>query len=466
VSPRVAPRVAGWIATALNVRREELGALAAAFGMLFFMFSSYAMMRPVRETMGITGGFENLPYLFWGTFVAMLAVQPAYGWITSRFRRTQSLPWVYLFFVLNILGFWIWFKLQADHTWIARAYFVWLSVFNLFVVAVFWSLMADLFTREQAGRMFGAIAAGASVGGLVGPLLARALVGPVGTINLLIVSMTLLLGAVAFMRVLIVWQQQAASGETAPDIGRERSEAGTAGTVDRELGGSPLAAFRQVIASRYLLTIAAFVFLLTWISTFVYLEQQKFVAQAFATPDARTEFFATVDAWVQGLALIGQFFLFGRLQQVLGFRVLLTAMPVIMTLGYAAIGMLPVFGVVVGVMIVRRIGEYAITRPCRDMLFTVVGREEKYKAKSLIDTFVYRGGDVVSASVHKMLAGLGIATAGIGWAGAIVGIVWTAVALVLGRQFRAGGIAASREPMPRARAEELPSIGFARTERA
>ena len=158
---------------------------------VFFMFP-LLVLRPIRETMGITSGVSTLPALFWGTFVVMLAVQPVYGWLTSRFRRSAFLPWVYLFFVLNILGFYVWFNAQADHTWIARVYFVWLSVFNLFVVAVFWSLMADVFNREQAGRLFGFIAAGISLGGLAGPFLVQLLAERLGTINLLPISAGLL----------------------------------------------------------------------------------------------------------------------------------------------------------------------------------------------------------------------------------------------------------------------------------
>ena len=425
-----------WLATALNVDDRELGGLAAAFGMLFFMFSSYALMRPVRETMGITGGFENIPYLFWGTFFVMLAVQPVYGWLTSRFRRTQFLPWVYLFFVLNIFAFYLWFNAQEDHSWIARVYYVWLSVFNLFVVAVFWSLMADIFTREQAGRMFGAIAAGASSGGLAGPLLARLLVERIGTINLLIVSMGLLLAALFFLRLLISWHRRHGVNDAAvPD-------------VDSRLGGSALASFRQVASSPYLLGIAVFVFLLTWVSTFVYLEQQKFVAMTFATRDARTAFFSSIDAWVQGLSLFIQLFLYGRLQQAFGFRALILSIPVLMTFGYVAIGLFPVFAVVVGVMIVRRVGEYAITRPCRDTLFTSVTREEKYKAKSLIDTFVYRGGDATSGSVHKGLTALGLGTSGIGWVGAAIAAVWAAVAFAIGRRHDSRHAADARSAAP------------------
>ena len=160
------------LARAINAQPHELGGALAAFATAFAMFSAYAILRPIRETMGITSGVQTLPALFWGTFIGMLLVQPVYGWLTSRFRRSSFLPWVYLFFVCNILGFHAWFNAQEDHTWIARAYFIWVSIFVLFVVAVFWSLMADVFSREQAGRLFGFVAAGLSTGGLFGPWLA------------------------------------------------------------------------------------------------------------------------------------------------------------------------------------------------------------------------------------------------------------------------------------------------------
>ena len=190
--PVTAGGAAPRFAAAINARPQELAGVLLATACVFCMFSAYSILRPIRETMGITSGVITLPALFWGTFVVMLAVQPVYGWLTSRFRRSTFLPWVYLFFVLNILGFYAWFNLQADHTWIARVYFVWLSVFNLFVVAVFWSLMADIFDREQAGRLFGFIAAGISLGGLTGARLGAALAQPIGTINLLLVSAGLL----------------------------------------------------------------------------------------------------------------------------------------------------------------------------------------------------------------------------------------------------------------------------------
>jgi AAA family ATP:ADP antiporter len=420
-------RLATLVHRLVVVQPEELPALLAAFATLFCMFFSYTILRPIRDTMGITSGVEKLPYLFWGTFVGMLAIQPVYGWLTSRFRRPVFLPWVYAFFTANLLAFYLWFNLQQDHTWIARTYYVWVSVFNFFIVAVFWSLMADVFTREQAGRMFGFIAAGASTGGLLGPLVAGRLAVPLGTINLLLISATLLASSLIFMRRVIHWHRHFGSGARGIE-------------VDTPLGGHMLAAFRQVIRSRYLLGIALFVILLSWVSTFLYLEQQAFVAKVFATRDERTRFFSDVDFWVQTFSLITQMFLFGRLFKWVGLRPLLVSVPLIMTAGYAIFALLPSFAVLVGVLAVRRVGEYGITRPSRDSLYTVCTREEKYKAKSLIDTFIYRGGDATSASVYQLLTvGLGLGAAGIGWVGALISALWMWLALGLGKSHERAG---------------------------
>jgi AAA family ATP:ADP antiporter len=409
------------LAAAINAKPHELPGLLAACACVFAMFSCYSILRPIRETMGITSGVETLPALFWGTFLGMLAVQPIYGWLTSRLRRSTFLPWVYFFFVLNILGFYAWFNLQEDHTWIARAYFIWLSVFNLFVVAVFWSLMADVFTREQAGRLFGVIAAGISLGGLFGPFLGKQLAQPIGTINLLLVAAGLLSASLFFMMRVLAWHRSHG----------ENVEAGT--DTDARLGGSSLAAFRQVLESPYLALIALFVFLLTWVSTFLYLEQQAMVAEVFTSRDARTEFFNTIDFWVQAAALTVQVFVFGRLYRWIGFRAVLISVPLLMALGFAMLALNPTFAVLVGVMMIRRVGEYAVTRPSRDMLYTVVSREEKYKAKSLIDTFVYRGGDATSASAHALVkATFGFGLSGMAWCGAVIAAVWAAVAFALG----------------------------------
>ena len=407
----------------------EAPALLASFATLLCTFSSYTILRPVRDAMGVTSGLEKIPYLFWGVFVVMLLLQPVYGWLTSRYPRRVFLPWVYGFFALNLMGFYVWFHLQADHTWIARTYFVWVSVFNLFVVAAFWSLMADVFTREQAGRVFGFIWAGASTGGLIGPVIAHELAVPLGAINLLPISAGLLLLSLVSMWQIFRWQRhQRVEGPAAAASAAEPAR------TEAALGGSMFAAFTQVVRSPYLLGIAAFVLLMTWISTFLYLEQQSFVAKVFTSADERTRFFAGIDFWVQAASLVGQLLLFGRLFKWVGMRAMLAAVPLIMTAGYALFALAPRFMVLVVVYAVRRVGDYALTRPCRDALYTVVSREEKYKAKSLIDTFVYRGGDATSGTLYQALThSYGVGPSGVGWVGAAISAVWTVLALALGR---------------------------------
>jgi ATP:ADP antiporter, AAA family len=408
----------------LVVLQEGEGpALAASFLTLLCMFSSYTILRPIRETMGVTSGVEKLPYLFIAGFVVMLLLQPLYGWLTARYPRGVFLPWVYGFFAANLIGFYCWFRLEADHTWIARCYYVWVGVFNLFVVAAFWSLMADVFTREQAGRLFGFIWAAASIGGIIGPTIDRELVSTLGTINLLPVSAALLLLSLVFMARVIRWQRQAVASAQPGAVDE-----------DQALGGGMFAAFTQTVRSPYLLGIALFVLLMTWVSTFLYLQQQAFVAKVFTSADPRTHFFATVDLWVQGLSLFIQALLFGRLFKWVGLRPLLAFVPIVMTCGYALYALIPTFMVIVVVYAARRVLDYAITRPCRDTLFTVVSREEKYKAKSFIDTFVYRGGDALSSGLYGVLTqSFGAGNAAIGWLGAATSAVWTLLALALGR---------------------------------
>jgi ATP:ADP antiporter, AAA family len=423
----------------------EAPAVLASLATLLCTFSSYTMLRPVRDALGVTSGLDKIPYLFWGVFLAMLLLQPVYGWLTSRYPRSVFLPWVYGFFVLNLLLFWLWFRLQADHTWIARTYYVWVSVFNLFVVAAFWSLMADVFSREQAVRLFGFIWAGASAGGLVGPFVARELALPLGAINLLPISAALLFVALLLMMRVIRWQRRRAAPAAA---------ASAPAVAERGVGGGVLAAFAQVARSPYLIGITIFVFFMTWVSTFFYLEQQSFVARAFHNADERAHFFASIDLAVQGASLVLQALLFSRLFKVFGMRGMLMLVPLVMIGGYALYALMPTFMVLNWVYGIRRVADYGITRPCRDSLFTVVSREEKYQAKSLIDTFAYRGGDALSASLHKgVTAGLGAGHSAVGWLGAAISALWMLLALGLGSAFQRR---AARAASPPARAAESP----------
>ena len=397
--------------------------MLGAFVFVFCVWTSYSILRPVRETMGITSGVSNLPILFWGTLLAMLAVQPIYGFVASRYRRTTFLPWVYGFFVLNLGAFWVWFHLQEDHTWIARAFFVWLSVFNLFVLSVFWSFCVDIFTRDQARRMFGFIAAGVSTGGIVGPLLAKLLAVPIGRINLLLVAGVFLAASLVLVRYLTRWHSRINLS-----VKHDRVD------VDRPVGGNPFSGIYQVFSSRYLLGIALFVFLLTWVSTFLYLEQADLVARAIPDPDRQTELFSTIDLWVQGITLVIQLVALGHLVSRFGLVALMVSVPIAMVLGFTWLALSPVLGVLIAVMMIRRVGEYAVMRPCREMLFSTVPRDTKYKAKNFIDTVVYRAGDALSGSAHALLVWLGLATSGIGWAGAAIAALWGFAAYSVARR--------------------------------
>ncbi len=408
---------------AFAVERHEVGAMLAAFLFVFCVWTSYSILRPVRETMGITSGVANLPILFWGTLIAMLAVQPIYGLVASRYRRTTFLPWVYGFFVLNLAGFYAWFHLQEDHTWIARTFFVWLSVFTLFVLSVFWSFCVDIFTRDQARRMFGFIAAGISTGGIIGPLLARFLAVPIGRINLLLVAGVFLAVSLLFVRYLTRWQSRV-----------NRADDASPTDADRPIGGNPFSGIYQVFGSRYLFGIAVFVFVLTWVSTFLYLQQAELVSKALPDPDRQTELFSTIDFWVQVVALVIQLLALGHLVKRFGLVVMMLTVPLAMVIGFGYLALNPVLGVLIAVYMIRRIGEYAIMRPCRELLFTTVPRETKYKAKNFIDTVVYRAGDAVSGSAHALLAWLGLATSGIAWAGALVAGLWGIAAYSVARQ--------------------------------
>lgn len=411
------------------MRPGERRALGYAFLCAATMFTAYAILRPVRETMGITSGVRNLPALFWATFACMLIAQPVYGWLVSRYPLRSILPQIYLLFAAMLLGFYVWFFMAQDQIWIARSYFVWVSVFNLFIVAVFWSLMADVFESEQAARLFGMIAGGISTGGLIGPALATHLTPVIGTINLLPVSAALLALSAFIMSRLI--------GLSA---GAEQSGLGAGCAELPAAQGSAFDAFAQVLRSPYLAAISMFVLLLTSVSTVLYLEQQRIVAASVADRDAQTVLFARIDFWVQAASLVTQFFLFSRILKWFGFAAALSAVPALLIIAFALLSVAPSLAVIVAAMMARRIGEYGLTRPCRDMLFTVVPRDEKYKAKNLIDTFVYRGGDAVSASAYAGVVALASSdgqAAAAGAMGVVLCVAWMALAVWLAGRFGA-----------------------------
>jgi AAA family ATP:ADP antiporter len=413
---------------AVDVRPDEVGAVARAFVYFFALVSSFYVLRPIREEMGIRGGVDRLHWVFTATFAVMLAAIPAYSALVARVPRARAVPLVYRFFAANLLAFFLLFRAEVQPAWTARAFFVWLSVYNLFVVSVFWSLMADLFTSAQGKRLFGFVAGGGSAGALAGSALAGGLVGAIGIANLLLVAVVLLELAVRCARGLA----GAAPGRGAsPGGGAEGSGAGA------PLGGSVLSGITTVFRSRYLAAVSALMLLYTLASTFLYFQQARIVAAAIAEPERRTALFAGVDLAVNVGALVLQTLATGRLAVAFGLGPGLGAVPVLTGLGFAALAVFPGLWVLAAVQAVRRSAEYALQRPARDVLFTVVSRDEKYKAKGFIDTVVYRGGDALAAWIHAGLAGLGLSMPALAVAGLPAAAASLAVAVYLVRRHRA-----------------------------
>jgi ATP:ADP antiporter, AAA family len=402
---------------------EEVPAVAHGFGLFFFLFASYFMLRPVRETFAIAGGVDNIQWLWTGTFVATLVVVPFYGWVASRMPRRQLLPILYSLsaLVMSAFAFSLW--RDPDNVWIARGFYIWLSVMNLFVISIAWSLMADLFERDRGHRLFGQIAAGASLGGLAGPLLSGLLVAHVGEPGLLMISTGLLMVTLIFVRRLLAWRERQGP----------RTDLGLDQTLPERMGGSVWAGLSLIARSPYLLAISGFVMLLTTATTFLYFEQARIVEATFPDRAQQTQVFAALDVAVQSLTIGIQLFFTGRLAKRLGVTVLLVAVPATMMFGFGLLAMAATFPVLAFVMIVRRVGEYALVRPGREMLFAPLDAETKYKAKNAIDTLVYRGGDLVSGWTYTGIVEVASLSV-VGFAGMIVAGLWAALGFAIGRR--------------------------------
>ena len=420
-----------WLERLVNVESHEIGALFWAFTYFFSLLCSYYIIRPIRDEMGIAAGVENLQWLFTGTFLVMTAIVPVFGWVTSRFPRRQFLPYVYYFFIMNMLFFFIMFKSNVTHAYVARTFYIWVSVFNLFVVSIFWSFMADIFTDEQAKRLFAFIAAGGTTGALTGPLLTTTLVGTLGPTNLLLLSAGLLGCAVLCIKQLGGWRVR-----QMPSIPVESNDTPKTPTVEEEQGlQSGIWAGIQLLArSPYLMGICVLVLLYTTLSTFLYFQQAQIIRDSFRDSATRTAVFAGIDLSVNVLTILVQVFLTARMVKGMGISWTLSTIPLVLAGGFLCLGLAPILMVIVILQVVRRAGNYAIMRPAREMLFVVVSRDEKYKTKNFIDTAVYRGGDVASAWIYTGLKGLGWSLAAIALIAVPVAGIWGWVAFRLGKK--------------------------------
>ena len=414
-----------FVARLFGAEMDESPAVAAGLLLFFLVFTGYFMLRPVRETMGVAGGVDNLQWLFTGTFVATLAALPLFGWLASKVARRRIVAWTYGFFTMNLLVFAVCLAIRPDDLAIARTFYIWLSVFNMLTISLAWSTLADVFASHQAKRLFALMAGGASLGGLVGPVLGTVLVAPFGHSGLVILSAAMLVGAIGAAGYMHRWRDRQGIGDAATAIDRAKP-----------LGGNPFAGAIAVFRSPYLLGIAVFVLLLATATTFLYFEQARLVAENFPDRTRQTQVFGLIDTIVQTLAILTQLFLTGRIAQRLGVGVLLVGVPLVVALGFLWLALAPVFAVFVVVMIVRRAGEYAFVRPGREMLYTVVSPEQKYKAKNFIDTVVYRGGDAISGWAKRGLDLIGDHPSLAMIIGAVLAVVWALTGGWLGRQHR------------------------------
>ncbi len=386
-----------WLARVLKTEQHELPALLWAFFYFFCLLCSYYILRPVRDEMGIQGGVDKLQWLFSATFVGMLVAVPFFGFLAARFPRQRLIPLVYYFFAANLLLFFVLIQNGVDKVILARTFFVWVSVFNLFVISLFWSFMADIFSNAQARRLFGVIAAGGSSGAIAGPLLTALLVGHISVHHLLLLSIGLLLLSTLAVAKLNTWARIHGSG---------KSEA-------RPIGGSIWAGIKLTLSSPYLIGMSIYLLFLTLLATLIYFEQMRLVADQLKDSAARTRLFAQIDLVVNVLTLLVEIFLTNRLIGRFGVALLLMVLPLLNVVGFGALIVAPTLVVIVVFQALRRVVEYALARPVREILFTVVSREEKYKAKNFIDTVIYRGGDAMSGWLSSFLKGAGVGLASV-----------------------------------------------------
>jgi len=407
-----------------NIDAKEMPAVIAAFILFFCIFAGYFAVRPVRETAGTILGRERVADLFVITWVVSIAIVPIYGWLVARLRRAILLPLIYGFIALALAIIGVVLQSDSENLRVMQFFYVMISVLNLFMVSVFWSFLLELFNKEQTKRLFGVIAAGGTAGALVGPLLTTLFVEKIGNSGVLFMSAAMFVIAIGCQRALLgIWNVIGQS-----QVGGENR--------DRPLGGNPFAGFTALLKSPYLLAISCFIVLLATATTFLYFEQLRIVAEAFPDKAARTRVFGSIDTVVQTLTVIFQVFLTGRIAQRLGVIVLLTFIPLLMVVGFLGLAATGTFAILVTVMIARRVGEYAFIRPGREMLFSIVENETRYKVKNLIDVSIYRGGDALASQVQDGLGNAGWTPAFVALLGAALAAMWAILGVFLGRSYK------------------------------
>ncbi len=413
-----------WIRSATRIETQELGAALLSFLFVFILMAAYFILRPVRDAMASDWSDVELSLLWSTTFFLSLIAVSVYGAVISVVRFRFLVPGVYLFFAASFFAFFAGATTVTDAVLIDKAFYVWLSVFSLFHVSVFWSFMSDLWSQSQAPRLFGFIGAGASVGAIVGPLLTALLVERVGTDNLMLLSASLLLVPIPIILLLTRLKATAlGNAGVSADMSAQQS-----------IGRNPLAGFSLFLSSPYLVGIGVFIILYVAIGSFVYFELKNLLADL--SREDRTQVWAYIDLAVNSLAIVTALFLTGRIATRFGMPTTLALVPSLIVVGMLVIAMAPVIAVVAALQVARRAGNYAITRPGREMLFTAVDRETRFKAKPVIDIVLYRGGDMVTAWAFTLLTtGLGLSLGAVAAVGAAIAAAWAGVGVYLGRSY-------------------------------
>ena len=407
------------LASVVDVKREERRSLFWSFAYFFLILSAYYVLRPLRDNAGISGGTRALPWLFTATFFVMLAAAPLYGWVVARFPRAKLIPIVYHFFAANIVLFWLLLTLGLGQQIAYQVFFVWLTVFSLFAVSVFWSYLADLYRSEQGKRLYGFIAAGGSLGALAGPLITRQLVDVVGVVNLFLISALLLEGALfASLRL----SKAAAGFNTTP-------------ANPPAIGGGPFAGLMTVLRSNYLGGIAGWVALLSLGGTILYLLQAEVVSAATQDEAERTRIFATIDLWVGAVQILLQLVLTGRLIKRFGTGAAAAFLPMVFAIGFGWLAMIPALIAIMVFQAAQRTANFAVSNPGREILFTAADREDKYKAKNVVDGVVFRGADMTSSWLFALLhTKLALSVPLIAAVMIPISLGWAALSFYLGRQ--------------------------------
>ena len=403
----------------LNVKPAERAALALGFAFHFCVLASSYLVRPLRDALGLEGGVDRLQWLFTATFVVMLLMVPVFGALASRLPATRFVPLIYRTIAVSMLVFGLLIGIRVAPVTVGQVFFVWISLYNLFIVSIFWSVLVDRFSSEQGRRLFGCIAAGGTLGTFIGPLLAATMATRLGPLALTVAAALLLELAVRCYRGLLA---------------RTQAQAAHHLLDERRLGGSMLAGITLILHSPYLLGLVAFMLLHTSAATLLYFEQGRIVTGSYADVGSRTQFFALVDLLVSALTLICQLLLTAPLIRLLGIGGALLVMPLATVVAFSVMALAPVPASVALAQGLRRAVEFGIVRPAREVLWTVVSREEKYKAKNVIETLVYRGGDAASGWLSAGLTALGagfglVALAVVPFAG-----VWGGLCLWLARR--------------------------------